>query len=60
MRQVPQVDSRPSRMLRGSGKGAVPEEDDGPIDMDDPSTMRLSSYKMPQCRNCFMMAAGKD
>jgi len=47
-------------MLRGSGKGAVPEEDDGPIDMDDPSTMRLSSYKMPQCRNCFMMAAGKD
>ena len=60
VRQVPHVDSRPSRMLRGSGKGAVPEEDDGHIDMTDPSTMRLSSYKMPQCRNCFMMAAGKD
>jgi len=60
VRQVPHVDSRPHRMLGGSGEAAGPEEDDGPIVVDDPYTMRLSSYEMPQCRNFFMMAAGKD
>ena len=59
VRQVPHVDFRPHRPTRLGGSPAV-DNDPAPLDADDSSTMRLSSYELPQCRDFFMMASGKD
>jgi len=59
VRQVPHVDFRPHRPTRLGGSPAV-DDDPAPLDADDSAMMRLSSYELPQCRDFFMMASGKD